>query len=175
MSKSGIIDDEKELIDVINEMDEVIDTKTKGEVHSNNLLHREIAVLVTDESGNLLLQQRSFKKKYFPGKWTPTAIGHVHSGQTPEDAAHEELQEELGFDVPLKFVEKRKYNSYDCPSYGYLFLGIFPRGTRIIPDENEVQKAEFKSKEQVQKMMESGEIGPHGSKTINNFFSGVYQ
>jgi len=175
MSKSGAIDNEREIIDVINEEDLVIDSKPKREVHLKNLLHREVAILVLDENGNLLLQQRSYKKKYFPGEWTVTAVGHVHSGQKPEDAAHEELQEELGFDIPLRFVEKRKYESDNHTSYGYLYLGTFHRGTKIIPDKNEIQKAEFKSKEQVERMIESKEIGTHSIKTISNLFNGLYQ
>ncbi|MFC1700398.1 NUDIX domain-containing protein [Patescibacteria group bacterium] len=175
MPKSGAIDDERELIDVINEYDAVVDSMPKREVHLKNLLHREVGVLVLDENGNLLLQQRSYKKRHSPGKWTVTAVGHVRSGQTPEEAAHEELQEELGFDAPIKFVEKRKCVSDNHSSFGYIFVGTFPRGTRITPDKNEVHKAEFKTKQQVERMIESKEIGSIAIKTINNFFNGLYK
>ncbi|HPD74338.1 MAG TPA: NUDIX domain-containing protein [bacterium] len=176
MSKGGIIDNNKEILDVINENDEVIDQLTKKEIHDGkNILHREIAVLVHDANGNLLLQQRSFKKKYFPGKWTVTAVGHVLAGQNPEEAAHTELKEELGFDTSLNFVEKRKYVSGDHTSLGYLFIGKFPIGQMIVPDPDEVEKAEFFSLDSINKMMNDNSIDSHSIETINKYQQGYYK
>lgn len=176
VSKGGVIDNNKEILDVINEGDEVIGQLTKKEIHDGiNILHREIAVLVHDGNGNLLLQQRSFKKKYFPGKWTVAAVGHVLAGQTPEEAAHMELKEELGFDTSLNFVEKRKYISGDHTSFGYLFIGKFPAGQMIVPDSDEVEKAGFFDLDGIKKMMKDKSIDNHSIETINKFQSGFYK
>ncbi len=176
MSTGGTIDNNKEMLDVINEEDEVIGQLTKKEIHDGiNILHREIAVLVHGGNGNLLLQQRSFKKKYFPGKWTVTAVGHVLAGQTPEEAAHMELKEELGFDTPLTFVEKRKYISGDHTSLGYLFIGKFPTGQMIIPDPDELEKAGFFDLDGIKKMEEDNSIDYHSIETINKFQSDYYK
>lgn len=170
MSKSGVVDNNKELIDVIDENDNVIGQMTKKDIHEGkNILHREVAVIIYDSNNNILLQQRSFKKKYFPGKWTPTAIGHVISGQTPLEAAHMELKEEMGFDADLAFVEKRKYVTGDHISLGFLFKGEFPKGVMISPDRDEVEKANFFTFEDITKMIKEGVIDPHAAETLNRF------
>jgi len=152
MSKSGVTDNEKELLDLIDDNDQVIGQLSKKEIHEGkNLLHREVGVIIYDNNGNLLLQQRSFKKKLGPGKWTPSAVGHVLSGQTPEEAAHMELKEELGFDTHLKLVDKRKFVLGDHASIGFIYAGEFPKGVMIIPDRDELEKAGFFSVTDIKK------------------------
>ena len=99
---------------------------------------------------NEVLLQQSFKKKFFPGSWTTTAVGHVPSGKTPLDAAHMELIEELGFDTDLDFIEKRKYVSGDHISFGYLFMGKFPSNAKITIDPDEVETTKFVSHEEAE-------------------------
>lgn len=175
MSKDGSSDYYKETLDVVDENDQVIGTMSKKDVHTGvKIIHREIAVLIYDTNGNLLLQQRSYKKKSYPGAWSIATTGHVLAGQTPEEAAHMELKEELGFDTELKFVEKRIYEYENHKSFGYLYLGKFPKGAMIVPDRDEVQKAKFISQVDILKMQEEGSIDPHSIKTINNYLNGVY-
>jgi isopentenyl-diphosphate delta-isomerase type 1 len=175
MSKGGAVDFNKELLDVIDEDDKVIGQMTKKDVHAgSNILHREIGILIYDKSGNMLLQQRSWKKKLFAGEWTISVIGHVLSGQTPEEAAHMELKEELGFDTELKFAERRLFADGNHMSYGFIFTGEFPRGVMISPDKDELVRAGFFKRDEVLKMIGEGKIGPHSALTIQNFLSGKY-
>lgn len=175
MSKSGVTDNNKEILDIVDENDNVIGQMSKKEIHAGQgILHREVAVLIRDKNGNLLLQQRSYKKKYFPGKWSITASGHVLSGQTPEEAAHMELREELGFDTKLTFVEKRKYSWQNNTALGSLFVGEFPSGVMITPDKDELEKAGFFSVSEIYKMMENESLDPHSTRNIKEFLSGKY-
>lgn len=50
--------------------------------------------------GRYVVQQRSLKARYYAGKWDMTG-GGVRAGETPEEAAIRELQEELGIEVSL--------------------------------------------------------------------------
>lgn len=162
---------EIEIIDIVDENDVVIGQEDKGVVHAGNrILHREIGVLVTDTEGRLLLQQRSFSKKFFPGTWSVSAVGHVPAGMTPEEAAHKELQEELGFDTELKFVEKRIYDSGEHTSFGYLYTGIFPKGATVEIDPSEVAQAKFVTKEELAQMEAEGLVDYHTIETIKKFF-----
>lgn len=175
MSKGGIVDNYKEILDLIDENDNVIGQLSKKLIHEGkNLLHREVAVVIYDNNDNLLLQQRSFKKKLAPGKWTPSAVGHVISGQTPEEAAHMELKEEVGFDTNLKLVEKRKFIFGDHTSLGFIYTGKFPKGVMIIPDKDELEKAGFFPINEIKKMMENGLIDRYSAETLNKFISGKY-
>ena len=58
-----------EIFDMVNERDEVIGQRTRGEVHRLGLRHRAVHVLVFNGRGELFLQKRSLKKDTFPGAW----------------------------------------------------------------------------------------------------------
>ena len=49
--------------------------------------------------GNYIVQQRSLKARFYPGKWDFTG-GGVLAGETPADAAVREVKEELHLDIP---------------------------------------------------------------------------
>lgn len=66
-------------------------------VHGNPaLVHRAVHVLVISSSGHLLLQKRSLTKDVQPGRWDTSVGGHVGFGQSYEEAARRETQEEIG-------------------------------------------------------------------------------
>jgi len=171
MSTNGLADNEVEILDIVDENDEVIGQMPKEEVHNGTkVFHREIGVLIYDKDQKVLLQQRSFKKKFFPGSWTVTSVGHVPAGKTPEEAAHMELIEELGFDTKLTFVEKRKYLSGDHVSFGYLFIGEFPDNASVTVDKDEVEQAKFVSHSEVSIMERDDLIDYHTVETLEKFF-----
>ena len=70
-----------EIFDIVNERDEVIDQRTRGEVHREKLLHRAVHVLVFNARGEVFLQKRSLKKDSHPGAWDSSASGHLDSGE----------------------------------------------------------------------------------------------
>lgn len=86
-----------ELLDVVDENDQVIETRTRGDIHQRKLTHRSVHVLVFSTSGALLLQKRSMQKDECAGMWDTSCAGHVEAGQSYLDTAPRELEEELGF------------------------------------------------------------------------------
>lgn len=161
---------ELEILDIVDENDNVIGQQSKRDVHAGkNILHREVGVLIFDEQNRILLQQRSFKKRFSPGAWTISAIGHVPAGKTPEEAAHMELTEELGFDTKLTFLEKRMYVSGDHVSFGFLYTGIFPSDGVIKIEEEEVVQARFANAEDVAQMKKDGILDSHTLETMRRF------
>jgi isopentenyl-diphosphate delta-isomerase type 1 len=163
-----------EIVDVVNEDDEIIGQSTKGEVNSNpTLIHREIGVLIYDDQGRLLIQQRSRKKKLMPYYWIISVAGHVPSGMEPEDAAHMELREELGFDTKLVFYEKTllKYPNETHFAYGY--LGKIPKGTKVVVDPHETERCKFVTAQDLEAMIKSGEkVEEYSLADFRKFFSG---
>lgn len=100
-------DNQKELFDLVNEEDEVIGTITRFQAHHNpNLFHRSIGVLVYNDQNQLFMQKRSSTKDMDPNLWSISSTGHVMSGQTYEDAAVRELEEELGVSGVLTYANK---------------------------------------------------------------------
>ena len=88
-----------ELLDVVDENDNVITVKTRGEIHAQGLMHRAVHILVFNNDGELFLQKRSLSKDEQPGKWDSSAAGHLDSGEDYYDCARREIAEELGIQV----------------------------------------------------------------------------
>ncbi len=97
---------ESELVDIVNEEDKVIGTRTLGECLRAGLLHREVTVFLRDSNGQILLQQRSKSDDWLPGKWTASCTGHVKAGEDPVIAATRELKEELGISIRPRYLFK---------------------------------------------------------------------
>jgi isopentenyldiphosphate isomerase len=64
--------------------------------------HRVTYILVFNTKGNLLVQKRTDDKAFCPGYYGITTGGVVEKDEYYIESAHRELQEELGFDAPLK-------------------------------------------------------------------------
>ncbi len=88
-----------ELLDVVDENDNVITVKTRGEIHALGLMHRAVHILVFNSDDELFLQKRSLNKDEQPGKWDSSAAGHLDSGEDYDDCARREIAEELGIQV----------------------------------------------------------------------------
>lgn len=94
----------------INETDEIIGRQEKLLAHQRGILHRAFSIFIFNSNGELLLQQRADNKYHCGGLWTNTCCSHPYDEDTLS-WAHRRLQEEMGFDCPLTFVEKFRYTS----------------------------------------------------------------
>jgi isopentenyl-diphosphate delta-isomerase len=82
---------------LITEKNEPIGSMNKWEAHSANTpLHRGFSLFLFNEKGELLLQQRSEKKKTWPNVWSNSVCGHPQLQETPIDAAQRRLAFEIG-------------------------------------------------------------------------------
>ena len=94
-----------ELLNIVDENNNLTGIKEDKEiVHKKGLWHREAAIWIMNENGEMLLQKRSATKKQNPNKWALTA-GHVDAGEEPIDTMVREIQEELGVNI-----EKEKFS-----------------------------------------------------------------
>ena len=90
-----------ELFDVVNERNEVIGQKPRGQVHAEGLMHRAVHVFVSNKRGQIYLQKRSHLKDVHPLAWDSSASGHLDVGENYATCALREVREELGIEVPL--------------------------------------------------------------------------
>lgn len=160
-----------ELLDLVNENDEVIGEVWRSKtIDHPEYIFREVGILIHDNKNRLLLQRRSFDKKSYPGYWIISAGGHVGRGQIPEDVAHKELKEELGFDVPLKqeFRTLMTYPGNRSMAYGY--LGEYKGGDIKIQKE-EVEEARFFSKEEFDELLKTDKVEPSSADWCRKFWN----
>lgn len=90
-----VLDELEERITIVNDQDEVVGSKPYTSVEQNDI-YRATGLWVTNSAGDILLAQRSFKKKHDPGKWGPAAAGTVDEGESYEENIIKEAEEELG-------------------------------------------------------------------------------
>jgi isopentenyl-diphosphate delta-isomerase len=82
---------------IVDENDNCIGEEDKEKCHDGDgILHRAFLTMVLDEDGNLLLAQRSEKKRLWPGFWDGTIASHVTKGEDYLQASKRRLVEELG-------------------------------------------------------------------------------
>ncbi len=85
-----------ELVAIVDEFDRPVGSAPRHRMRSDNLLHRATYVLVFDAAGRLYVQKRTTTKDIFPGYWDPCTGGVVLAGESYEESAARELEEEMG-------------------------------------------------------------------------------
>jgi isopentenyldiphosphate isomerase len=89
-----------ELLYEVDENDQPVGPRARGELHRLGLRHRAVHILVFNGRGELFLQKRSMAKDINPGLWDTSAAGHVDFGESYDQCAGRELGEELGIADP---------------------------------------------------------------------------
>ena len=125
----------EEILIVVDEDDKVLDYLPRSEVHAKKLLHRTITVITFNSKGELVLQKRSLQKDTYPGMYGNAIGGHVSKGQTFEEAAKQEAQEELEVDIPLEFIKKQVLNDPEHPTLTEIFKLTFDGPYKFNPEE----------------------------------------
>jgi isopentenyldiphosphate isomerase len=94
----------------VDERDEVVGTAPRGEIRAGNLLHRGVAILVQNPTGDVYVHRRTPTKDLFPGMYDMVVGGMVAAGESYEEAARRELSEELGVEpAEITSVLKHRY------------------------------------------------------------------
>jgi isopentenyldiphosphate isomerase len=93
---------------VVNKEDHVIGKETREKCHNTKLIHRSVYIFLNNSKKGIFIQKRSMMKDLYPGYYTSSASGHVTFGETYDQAALRELEEELGIKAQLKRIGKFK-------------------------------------------------------------------
>ena len=141
-------------IPIVNENDEVIEYKERDDVVDGDIV-RITAIWITDQDGNILLAQRALTKKYSPGLWGPAVAGTVEEGETYEENAYKELEEEIGVKgFKLESTKKVLYTSRTGSKFCHFFKLSIPKDTELKLQQKEVEQVKWFSKEEFMKLLE---------------------
>jgi isopentenyldiphosphate isomerase len=86
----------EEILDVVDLDDRVVGQAPRSEVYARGLTHRAVFVLVRDAGGRIFVHRRTDTKLTFPGCYDMFVGGVVGAGETYDEAALREAEEELG-------------------------------------------------------------------------------
>jgi isopentenyl-diphosphate delta-isomerase len=110
-----------EYLPVCDDQNRVVGRASREVIHAQGLLHRAVHVLVFNSKGQLFVQLRGPEKDTYPGCWDSSASGHVGLDETPEQAAHRELAEEIGLAGELALLGEQPA----CEETGWEFVSAY--------------------------------------------------
>ncbi|MFJ3494768.1 NUDIX hydrolase [Streptomyces sp. NPDC086091] len=85
-----------EILDVVDEQDRVVTQLPRGRVYAEGLRHRCAFVLARDAHGRIFVHRRTATKLVYPSLYDMFVGGVVGAGESYDDAALREAEEELG-------------------------------------------------------------------------------
>jgi isopentenyldiphosphate isomerase len=85
-----------ELVDIIDAAGRVIGVTTRRDMRARRLPHRCVYVLVFNHRGDLFIHLRTATKDVYPSHWDAAVGGVLAAGESFDDGARREVQEEIG-------------------------------------------------------------------------------
>ncbi|CAL9627072.1 putative Nudix hydrolase YfcD [Streptomyces sp. enrichment culture] len=85
-----------EILDIVDEHDRVIGRYPRGEAYAKGLRHRCVFVQARDAEGRIFVHRRTPTKLVFPSLYDMFVGGVVGAGESYDEAALREAEEELG-------------------------------------------------------------------------------
>ncbi|MFR9800256.1 NUDIX domain-containing protein [Streptomyces sp. MS06] len=86
----------EEILDIVDDQDRVVGQAPRGRVYAEGLRHRCVFVQARDAAGRLFVHRRTPTKLVFPSRYDMFVGGVVGAGETYDEAALREAEEELG-------------------------------------------------------------------------------
>ncbi|GAA2569869.1 hypothetical protein GCM10010435_49950 [Winogradskya consettensis] len=85
-----------EMLDIVDEQDRVVGQARRADAYARKLRHRCSFVHVRDGAGRVFVHRRTARKPVFPSHYDMFVGGVVGAGETYDEAALREAEEELG-------------------------------------------------------------------------------
>lgn len=113
--------------------------------------------MVVNKKWQIALQKRSLSVGFMPWAWSSSAGGHVGSGESYEQWAAKELQEEIGITWKLRFIDKILYINKTNNHLKFLWIFELIYEWDFKYEDGEVDYIEWVANTDIKKMIESGE------------------
>jgi 8-oxo-dGTP pyrophosphatase MutT (NUDIX family) len=151
-----------EILDVVDEHDRVVGRLPRGQVYARGLTHRCVFVLARDAAGRIFVHRRTPTKLVFPSLYDMFVGGVVGAGESYDDAALREAEEELGVDgLPRpEFLFKFRYDGAGGSWWSAVYRVRCDLPVR--PQAEEVAWHAFLPEEEVERRLAEWEWVPDG-------------
>ena len=160
---------QEEMFDVVDEDDNVVGRATRSECHDNGLIHRSVMFFVFDSKGRVLVTKRTQNKDFFPGYWSIVLGGHVRSGESYEEAAVREIEEEIGISpkrILISFFKKRIPEEKE----NVKVFGVVAED-KLKLNEDELESGEFLTFNRLEKRIEGEKFLPETETLYSILFA----
>lgn len=158
----------EELIDIVDDDDNVIRQATWKEMHEKSLLHRSSNVFVFNSKGKVFVHKRASSLKLYPGMYDVKMGGIVRAGESYEEAAKRELEEEAGIkNAELEYLFSIKFRSYKNNNNRKVFRCIYDGKIKLRPEE--VESGRFMTVGEAKKIMVERKLSPSAEFAFKEF------
>jgi isopentenyl-diphosphate Delta-isomerase len=154
---------------LVDEQDQSVGYLDKVACHAGRgVLHRAFSLLIFNNSGDLLIQQRAPGKRLWPLYWSNSCCSHPRSNETLEIATKRRLREELGIDCPLQYLFKFQYQAqFDATGAENELCSVYVGRCR---EPVKVNSGEIRDWRWISPETLNGEIGAQGAAAFTPWF-----
>lgn len=160
---------------------------TRDDAHSGKL-HGSSHLWIwrkTDHGIEILLQKRAETKFTWPGYYDISAAGHIDLGETPEQTALREAQEEIGdvvsgSEITLLFVYRQhmveQRNGVIENEFQHIFGLILDKDVSFVLDRQEVERVKWVDLDTFERMIDqktTDQLVPQGAPYFDELLSHI--
>jgi isopentenyldiphosphate isomerase len=166
---SAIVSSMGELVERMDEQDRVLGVVDRDEAIANHWLHRVATTVCRDPEGRVLVHRRQEGVSRFPGQYDWLIGGAAEVGESYEEAAVRELAEELGVDVPVRFVFKFLCRGAISPYW----LGVHEAVVTgvIAPDPSEIAAHHWVTENELREALRRWTFVPDGVDALRRYLA----
>lgn len=159
-----------ERILIVDRENNVIGTEHRSVMRNRGLLHRATYILVFNSEGNLFVQKRTLTKDIYPGYYDVAIGGVVLAGESYEESAHREIEEELGItDVCLKSLFDFYFENGENHVWGRAYSCVHDGA--IVLQEEEIESGEFRRVDEILTSADHEPYTPDGIYVLKRYLS----
>lgn len=142
----------EEYLYLVDENNKVIGKVLRSEVRKKNLPHRGIKVFVFNSKGEILITKRTKTKDIYPGLFEVSQGGAVAYGESYEETAKREIEEEAGIRNPkLEFIFDCHWKNEKKDSFEKVYKCVYDG--EIKPQKEEIDDYFFISIKKLDEMI----------------------
>ena len=145
-------------------------TIARGEDVPDGLRRLVVHVCVFNSKGEMLIQQRQSFKEGWPNLWDVSVGGGVQAGETTQQAARRELQEELGLEYDFENETPMLTTTFRKGFDDIYIIHAEPDLNSLRLQPEEVQAVRWAGKDEVLAMIESDTFIPYSCPLMEYIF-----
>jgi 8-oxo-dGTP pyrophosphatase MutT (NUDIX family) len=166
--KEGVMGVADEIVVIVDEHNQVVGAAPRREMRAKRLAHRSTYILVFNPRGELYVQKRTLTKDVFPGYFDVAAGGVVLAGETYEQGAERELEEEMGIrSIPLNRLFDFYFEDEHTRLWGRAFSCVYDGA--VVLQEEEVESGAFVPVSDVLQRADSEPFTPDGMYVLRRY------
>ena len=160
-----------EVVVIVDEHNHIVGAAPRREMRAKRLRHRSTYILVFNCEGELYVQKRTLTKDVFPGYYDVAAGGVVLAGETYEQGAARELEEEMGIrGVPLRRLFDFYFEDEHTRLWGCAFSCAY--NGAVVLQEEEVESGAFVPVSDILRRAKTEPYTPDGLYVLRRYLSG---